>query len=207
MGNNSNTLSFVLNLALLIGFSFKPTDVQAFSNLPEGCEISSLQSSNPSNSLLSQQLLTATQWIVNPELGLGHLIQAVGNQLITQSQASPWPTIHERARLAQVPVVMYHDILPEKEVFFDVTVEEFEQHLQSLQEQGITPISLEKLVNHLSTGHSLPEKPIVLTFDDGYVGHYEVVYPLLKKYGYPALFSVFTDKIDGNIRSGCIIDV
>ncbi len=104
----------------------------------------------------------------------------------------PQPHIHERARLAKVPVFMYHDILPEKEVFFDVTPEELEADFELMQSQGVTPISLAQLVTHLRTGMPLPNKPVVLTFDDGYGGHYEHVYPLLKKYGYPATFSIYT---------------
>jgi peptidoglycan/xylan/chitin deacetylase (PgdA/CDA1 family) len=94
--------------------------------------------------------------------------------------------------------MMYHDILPQKEVFFDVTPEEFEQHLQLIKTKGLTPISLDQLVVHLQTGLPLPEKPILLTFDDGYGGHYEHVYPLLKKYGYPAVFSIYTSKVGDN---------
>ena len=113
-------------------------------------------------------------------------------QLAAYFNPSAWPKINERATLAKVPVFMYHDILPEKEVFFDVTVKELEQHFQLIKEQGLTPISYDQLVTHLRTGLPLPEKPIVLTFDDGYGGHYEYVYPLLKKYSYPAVFSVYT---------------
>jgi peptidoglycan/xylan/chitin deacetylase (PgdA/CDA1 family) len=94
---------------------------------------------------------------------------------------------------------MYHDILGEKEVFFDVTVEEFEAHLKRIQEAGLTPISFEQLVHHLRTGAALPPKPVLLTFDDGYVGHYTHVYPLLKEYQYPAVFSLFTGKLDGEV--------
>jgi peptidoglycan/xylan/chitin deacetylase (PgdA/CDA1 family) len=91
--------------------------------------------------------------------------------------------------------MMYHDILLKKQVFFDVTPEEFEQHLQLIQAKGLTPISLDQLVLHLRTGTPLPTKPILLTFDDGYSGHYDHVYPLLKKYNYPAVYSIYTAKV------------
>ncbi|KST62830.1 polysaccharide deacetylase family protein [Mastigocoleus testarum] len=106
--------------------------------------------------------------------------------------AAPFPNIHERAQKAKVPVVMYHDILPKKEVFFDVTPKELEADFELIKSEGLTPISLHQLITHLRTGNPLPEKPILLTFDDGYGGHYEYVYPLLQKYNYPAVFSVYT---------------
>ena len=109
---------------------------------------------------------------------------------------APFPQINARARLAKVPIMMYHDIIAKKQVFFDVTPEELEAHLQLIQKNGLTPISLEQLVEHLKTGIPLPPKPIVLTFDDGYLGHYKFVYPLLKKYRYPAAFAIYTSKID-----------
>jgi peptidoglycan/xylan/chitin deacetylase (PgdA/CDA1 family) len=90
---------------------------------------------------------------------------------------------------------MYHDILPEKEVFFDVTPGELEAHFQFLQEIGATPISIDWLISHLRTGIPLPAKPVLLTFDDGYGGHYQYVYPLLRKYGYPAVFSIYINKM------------
>ena len=107
-------------------------------------------------------------------------------------KAAAFPDIHERAQKAKVPVMMYHDILPKKEVFFDVTPEELEADFELIKSEGLTPISLDQLVTHLRTGSPLPEKPILLTFDDGYGGHYEYVYPLLEKYQYPAVFSVYT---------------
>jgi peptidoglycan/xylan/chitin deacetylase (PgdA/CDA1 family) len=110
--------------------------------------------------------------------------------------ARPFPDIHPRARRARVPVIMYHDVLPEKEVFFDVTVEEFAADLEFIQDNGLTPISLDQLAQHLTSGTPLPEKPVVLTFDDGYAGHYEYVYPLLQEYGYPAAFGIYADKVE-----------
>lgn len=123
------------------------------------------------------------------------LVDQVLPTLSTQFAARPFPEIHEQARLARVPVIMYHDILPKKEVFFDVTPAEFEADLQLIQKSGLTPISLDQLVQHLSTGSQLPEKPILLSFDDGYQGHYRYVYPLLKQYGYPAVFGIYPSKV------------
>lgn len=112
---------------------------------------------------------------------------------------APWPNLHPQARQARVPILMYHDVLEKSEVFFDLQPEDFERHLKTLLENGLTPISPDQLVHHLRTGSPLPEKPVLLSFDDGYAGHYTHVYPLLKKYRMPAVFFVFPGKVDGKI--------
>ena len=122
---------------------------------------------------------------------------SLGSEILSLP-AKPLPLINERARNARVPVMMYHDILPKKQVFFDVTVQELEEHFQFIKSEQMTPISFNQLIAHLRTGSPLPSKPILLTFDDGYGGHYEYVYPLLKKYGYPAVFSIYTSNIGIN---------
>jgi peptidoglycan/xylan/chitin deacetylase (PgdA/CDA1 family) len=113
--------------------------------------------------------------------------------------AVTWPEIHPQAANARVPVLMYHDVLTEPEVFFDLVPEQFESHLQTLLDNGLTPISLDQLIQHLRTGEPLPDKPIVITFDDGYAGHYEHVLPLLQKYKVPATFFIFPGKVDGTV--------
>ncbi|MDX2212929.1 MAG: polysaccharide deacetylase family protein [Oculatellaceae cyanobacterium bins.114] len=146
----------------------------------------------------SDRLTELLNWAVSPETSFTSLVSQVGPVVAAQLAARPFPEIQERARLSRVPVLMYHDILAEKEVFFDVTPEEFEAHLKLIQQNGLHPISLDQLVAHLSTGVPLPEKPVLLTFDDGYAGHYTYVYPLLRKYGYPGTFAIYTDKVGRN---------
>ncbi|NJK59773.1 MAG: polysaccharide deacetylase family protein [Oscillatoriales cyanobacterium SM2_1_8] len=108
---------------------------------------------------------------------------------------APFPNIAAAAREARVPIVMYHDITPTKDVSWDVTPAEFAEHLRLIQADGMTPISMERLVNHLRTGAPLPDKPILLTFDDNYLGQYRYAFPLLKKYRYPAVWSVHTQYV------------
>ncbi|MGB6300920.1 MAG: polysaccharide deacetylase family protein [Rivularia sp. (in: cyanobacteria)] len=130
------------------------------------------------------------------------------DQVLVKTQAYPnlafsldavaLPNINDKARKAKVPIVMYHDILPKKEVVFDVTPKELEADFELIKSKGVTPISLDQLIIHLRTGSPLPKKPILLSFDRGYSSHYEYVYPLLKKYKYPAVFSVYTKNMGIN---------
>jgi peptidoglycan/xylan/chitin deacetylase (PgdA/CDA1 family) len=161
---------------------------------PECPTSPSTASRNGITQLISNISQTA-HWIEQPAFGVSAIVGQVAPQVMAYLSPSPFPEINSLARQAKVPVMMYHDILPEKLVFFDVTPQEFEQHLQLIQQKGLTPITMDQLVVHLRTGISLPPKPILLTFDDGYQGHYDYVYPLLKKYNYPALFSIYTAKI------------
>ncbi|MGB3613748.1 MAG: polysaccharide deacetylase family protein [Elainellaceae cyanobacterium] len=144
---------------------------------------------------VARQAAQLASWVDQPESALATMVRSFGPQLMANLSPQPWPELSERSQLARVPVLMYHDIVPEKEVFFDVTYEEFEAHLQLIQEQGFTPITMDQLVSHLRTGLPLPEKPVMLSFDDGYLGHYEHVFPLLQEYGYPGLFSIYTFKV------------
>ncbi len=91
---------------------------------------------------------------------------------------------------------MYHDIIKErgrKSVWFDCTVEELKQHIEFLKKEGAVPISLDQLYKHLNQGAPVPDKAIVLTFDDNYQGFYDNAYPLLKELKWPAAMFVHTN--------------
>jgi len=117
---------------------------------------------------------------------------SINADLIASFNPAPFPQISDRARAAKIPIIMYHDITAVKDVSWDVTVDELERHFQAIQEGGYTPITMDQLVSHLRTGSQLPEKPVLLTFDDNYIGQYQYAFPLIKKYNYPAVWSVHT---------------
>ncbi|MEN9216689.1 MAG: polysaccharide deacetylase family protein [Gloeomargarita sp. HHBFW_bins_162] len=168
-----------------------PWSGQSAGTVSEDCDTGTLTQLNfltcwhaPATAVMTQQRWDAVTFA-----------QSLGDNLMPFLRREPWPGLAEAAKTARVPVMMYHDIVPEKQVFFDVTPQELEEHFQFIKDQGLTPVSLDALVTHLRTGLPLPPKPIVLTFDDGYLGHYEYVYPLLKKYNYPASFSIYTQGV------------
>ena len=77
-------------------------------------------------------------------------------------------------RTVKVPILMYHYIsVPPADadvyrVDLSVPPDLFAAHLDRLQAEGYTTISLYQLLAHLTQGAPLPEKPVVITFDDGY---------------------------------------
>lgn len=99
-----------------------------------------------------------------------------------------------------VAVLMYHDVTEKPSVYFDVSLADFRRQLKELKAAGAHVIPIQDLYEHLRSGKQLPERPVVLTFDDCYLGQYEVAYPLLKEYGYPATFFVHTSVV--GIKTG-----
>ena len=77
-----------------------------------------------------------------------------------------------------ISVLLYHPWL-------DGFKDYFTAHLSWLRENGFESIPLERLMEHLKGEEVLiPERPIVITFDDGTIENHTIAYPLLKKYGF-----------------------
>ena len=87
---------------------------------------------------------------------------------------------------AQVPILMYHHLAQTGNDDMVVTPERFEEQMSALAHAGYTAISFDELRAYVMEGAALPEKPVCVTFDDGYLSNYELAYPILKKYGMKA---------------------
>jgi peptidoglycan/xylan/chitin deacetylase (PgdA/CDA1 family) len=72
----------------------------------------------------------------------------------------------------------------------------FGAHLITLREQGYTSITLSDLFYAIQLGKPLPEKPIVLIFDDGYRDNYLNAFPIMKEEGFVGTFFVITNLIE-----------
>ena len=105
-------------------------------------------------------------------------------------------------RQVQVPILMYHYVSvppPNADIYrldLSVTPDRFATHLLALSSTGYTTISLYDLLAHLTQGTPLPQKPVILSFDDGYRDNYENAFPLLQEFGMTATFFVVTDYIN-----------
>ncbi len=93
----------------------------------------------------------------------------------------------------KITIVMYHYVRDLKYSRYPqikgLDVRLFEEQLQYIQ-KNFQPVTMEEVMAAYENGDfsELPERPLLLTFDDGYIDHYTVVYPLLKKYGIQGSF-------------------
>ena len=85
-----------------------------------------------------------------------------------------------------VPVLMWHNLAEEASGDMTISVDTFRAQIEALHEAGFETVSLRQLYDYVHFGTELPEKPIVLTFDDGYFSNYEYAYPILREYGMQA---------------------
>ncbi|AGK95298.1 polysaccharide deacetylase family protein [Clostridium pasteurianum] len=110
----------------------------------------------------------------------------------------------------QIPVLMYHSIADNSMVTDTASKsiilppEAFKQQMQYLKDNGYTTLTLDELYNFLKNGKPVPEKSVVLTFDDAYEDNYTNAYPILKEFGFRATIFVITggtDKIGAYLTS------
>lgn len=89
----------------------------------------------------------------------------------------------------QVLVLMYHE-MGEVEGDGYVSGESFRSQMEALLDEGYESVTYEDLISYVNEGDELPEKPVVITFDDGYKGNLEIAAPILDEYGMSAIISV-----------------
>lgn len=104
----------------------------------------------------------------------------------------------------QVPILMYHSISHDATAHFKpftVSPGLFADQMAYLYQEGYTPITVTQfVVMRTQSAAALPERPIVLTFDDGFADFYHEALPVLQRYGFQATLYVATAFISSTSR-------
>ncbi len=96
-----------------------------------------------------------------------------------------------------VPILLYRQVNnSEKEDSSAISVETFEEQMKYLKDSGYSVMTLDELIDAWEKDSALPEKPAVLTFDEGYIDVYKNVFPILQKYNMKATMFVVTDHVN-----------
>ena len=100
-------------------------------------------------------------------------------------------------------VLAYHSVVDEsaaenQKQYFPQTIsaQTLIKHFNWLKENGYNVISWQQVIDAENGKGTLPDNAVLLSFDDGYETMYNVVFPLLKAYNYPAVFAPVTGWLD-----------
>jgi peptidoglycan/xylan/chitin deacetylase (PgdA/CDA1 family) len=94
-----------------------------------------------------------------------------------------------------IPILLYHSIAHESSPRFrpwTVTPQRFAEHTAYLQAQHYTTLTVTQLVQTVHSGDRLPERPVVITFDDGFADFYTEALPILQQHRCVATLYVAT---------------
>lgn len=94
--------------------------------------------------------------------------------------------------LGDLTILMYHNVLKKdkKESVYCINENSLREDFEYLKKNGYKVIDFKTLLKSVDNASLLPEKAVIITFDDGYLNNVKYALPLLKEYDYSALFSV-----------------
>ena len=92
----------------------------------------------------------------------------------------------------RIPILLYHRVGKPKDVNDNMDPVEFERQMSFLSNEGYNTIDLDEYLLCLKGMKGLPNKPIIITFDDGAKNNYDVAFPIIKKYAFKAAIFVST---------------
>ena len=101
----------------------------------------------------------------------------------------------------RLPIVMYHSILKSKSGDYIVHPDTLENDFKYIQNKGYSTITMSELINFVYNDTPLPEKPIIITFDDGNYNNLSYAVPLLHKYNMKAVISIVGSYTDTYTKS------
>ena len=91
-----------------------------------------------------------------------------------------------------LPIVMYHSVLKTRQAKYAVSPTQLENDIIAYKKLGYTPVTLREVADWVDGSGVLPEKPMVITFDDGHYNNLHYALPILKKHNCKAVINVVT---------------
>jgi len=96
-------------------------------------------------------------------------------------------------------ILLYHHVAEDTPPSTSIAPADFDAHLAYLRDNDFNVIALDRMIDSLRSGQSLPEKSVVITFDDGYSSIFDEAFPALESYGYPFTLFLSTQPIDDGL--------
>jgi peptidoglycan/xylan/chitin deacetylase (PgdA/CDA1 family) len=115
--------------------------------------------------------------------------------MVQDSKSAGESEMGKSALQVRVPILYYHrvdeDLSPSK----GVTPRAFAAQMEYLRRKNYSSILFDDLADYFRTGRPLPNRPIIISFDDGYLDNFSRAFPILKQCGFTATIFLVSDYI------------
>lgn len=127
------------------------------------------------------------------------VVNHIETETIT-TQKEPFEGITLKNNNIKIPVLGYHSIDPDdsNKSPISISVDLFKEHMQVIHDNGYTTLTMKQLEDCLLHNKPIPEKSVVITFDDGYLNNYTLAFPVLKEFNMNATIFIISSLLDGN---------
>ncbi len=124
----------------------------------------------------------------------------------TSSATPTW--IFQPAGEVICPILLYHQIEDKASLYY-VSPVDFQAQMEALSTWGYTAITITRLAEAISQGAELPERPVVITFDDGNQNVYTNAFPIMQALGFPGVNYIISSALDAidHLTSGEILEM
>lgn len=102
----------------------------------------------------------------------------------------------------KLPILMYHKVFTHTTGRYVVSPQQLENDFIAIKEAGFTPVFMREVIDWVDGRGTLPEKPIVITFDDGHYNNLYYALPIAKKHNVKIMVSPITSYSKFSLESG-----
>jgi peptidoglycan/xylan/chitin deacetylase (PgdA/CDA1 family) len=127
------------------------------------------------------------------------VIPSITSTLVPTNTPLSTPTLPHVLNLPEyvsVPILLYHHVSGTGySSRYAVTPTNFRRQMGALRDWGYTTITPTRLIDVLTYGGELPDRPVIITFDDGYLDVYQNAFPIMKEMGFNGAFYIYVDHL------------
>lgn len=120
---------------------------------------------------------------------------SIVDKKVTFNQAEPSNVINDNRG---IPVLYYHSVKESADNEVTIKPEDLKAELKYIKDQGYITLTIRQLKDYILNNSPIPEKSILITFDDGYMDNYYSAFPILKEFNMTATIFCITSELDGS---------
>ena len=130
--------------------------------------------------------------IINEKKPAGN---SIVDKNVTFNQSEPSNLINDNRG---IPVLYYHSVKESADNEVTIKPEDLRSELKYIHDQGYVTLTIRQLKDYILNNSPIPEKSILITFDDGYMDNYYSAFPILKEFNMTATIFCITSELDGS---------